>query len=144
MADRDSRLDDEVDELLEPHGRARREGDRGWRAGLRRTRGGRIALKTGVFLLGLVFIGLGVAAVVLPGPLTIPPMLLGLYIWASEFEWADALFQRAKKSGLEAWAKAKTRPVSSAVVTIGGLALAAAAVVAVQRYDVVDRITGSL
>ncbi len=125
MPDRDPTSDDrfeaEFTEFLEPHGRAARAGQSGWRAKARRTRGGAVALKAGVFLLGAVFVGIGVAAIVLPGPLTIPPMLLGLYIWASEFEWADSLFQRAKRSGLEAWEQAKKRPVLSGVTTVGGL-----------------------
>jgi hypothetical protein len=122
-----------------PGGRAAREGDRGWRARLRRTRGGALALKLGALFLGSLFILLGLAAAVLPGPLTIPPMLLGLYILASEFDWADRLLQRAKKSAEEAWAKAKQRPVLSAITTVGGLALAGVAIWAVGHYELVDR-----
>jgi uncharacterized membrane protein YbaN (DUF454 family) len=136
------RLEAELEEFLEPHGRAARVGERGWRARLRRTRGGAVALKAGVFLLGLVFIGIGLAAVVLPGPLTIPPMLLGLWIWASEFEWADSLFQRAKRSGLEAWEQAKRRPVLSAVTTVGGLVAVGVLVWAVSHYGWVDTAKG--
>lgn len=134
----DDRLEREFGEFLEPHGRAGREGQSGWRARLRRTRGGAIALKSGVFLLGLLFVGLGAAAVVLPGPLTIPPMLLGLWIWASEFEWADSLFQRAKKSGAEAWESARKRPLLSAVTTLGGLVGVVVLVWAANRYGWVD------
>ena len=136
------RLEVELEEFLEPHGRAARVGDTGWRARLRRTRGGAVALKTGVFLLGLVFIGIGAAAVVLPGPLTIPPMLLGLWIWASEFEWADSLFQRAKRSGLEAWESAKRRPVLSTATTVGGLVAVGVLVWAAGRYGWVDTAKG--
>lgn len=136
--DLEERLERELEEFLEPHGRAGRIPQTGWRARLRRTRGGSLALKTMVFLLGLVFIGIGAAAVVLPGPLTIPPMLLGLWIWASEFEWADALFQRAKKSGLEAWEQAKKRPLLSAVSTVGGLVAVGALLWAASHYGWVD------
>ena len=122
-----------------PGGRAAREGDSGWRARLRRTRGGALALKIGVLVLGALFIVLGLAAAVLPGPLTIPPMLLGLYILASEFDWADRLLQRAKKSAEEAWEKAKKRPVLSAVTTVGGLVLAGVVIWAVGHYDLVAR-----
>lgn len=122
-----------------PRGRAAREGDSGWRARLRRTRGGALALKAGVLVVGVTFIALGLAAAVLPGPLTIPPMLLGLYVLASEFEWADRLLQRAKRSAEEAWVKAKRRPVLSAVTTVGGLVLAGVALWAVGHYDLVAR-----
>jgi uncharacterized membrane protein YbaN (DUF454 family) len=132
-------LEEELEEFLEPRGRAARLGDQGWRARLRRTRGGALALKLGVFVLGAVFIGIGLAAVVLPGPLTIPPMLLGLWIWASEFEWADSLFQRAKRSGLEAWEQARKRPVVSAATTLGGLAGVVVLVWAAGHYGWVDK-----
>jgi hypothetical protein len=42
-----------------------------------------------VFLAGLLCIAAGVALSVLPGPLTIPPVLLGLWIWSTEFDWAQ-------------------------------------------------------
>ena len=122
-----------------PGGRAAREGDTGWRARVRRTPGGALALKVGVLVLGGLFIALGIAAAVLPGPLTIPPMLLGLYIWASEFDWADRLLQRAKRSAKEAWDKAKQRPVLSAVTTVGGLVAAGVVIWAVGHYDLVAR-----
>ena len=124
---------------IAPGGRSARRGDSGWRARLRSTPGGALALKIGVFVVGGLFILLGVAAAVLPGPLTIPPMLLGLYIWASEFDWADRLLQRAKRSAQEAWAKAKRRPVLSAVTTVGGLVAAGVVVWAVQHYHLVAR-----
>ena len=114
-----------------------------WRDGVRRTPGGRQLLKIGVFLLGLLFLLLGVALVVLPGPLTIPPILLGVYIWSTEFAWADRLKDRAVASAREAWEAARRRPVTSAVVTGGGVLLAVVGAIAVRRYDVVDRVTGS-
>lgn len=122
-----------------PGRRAARRGDRGWRAWLRRTPGGALLLKALVFVLGLLFIALGLAAAVLPGPLTIPPVLLGLYLWASEFDWADRLLQRAKKSALEAWEAAKQRPVTSAVTTVGGLVVAGVAIWAVGYYELVTK-----
>lgn len=125
--------------LTAPAGRSARAGDTGWRARLRSTSGGALLLKVGVFVLGSLFILLGVAAAVLPGPLTIPPMLLGLYILASEFAWADRLLQRAKKSAQEAWVKAKRRPVLSAITTVGGLALAGVVIWAVGHYDLIER-----
>lgn len=128
-----------TDSALEPGGRSARQGDTGWRAKVRRTPGGALALKAGVLFLGSLFILLGLAAAVLPGPLTIPPMLLGLYILASEFDWADRLLQRAKRSAEEAWRAAKKRPVFSGVTTVGGLVLAGVAIWAVGHYQLVDR-----
>lgn len=122
-----------------PGGRAARAERTGWRARVRRTHAGALLLKVGASVLGLLFIALGLAAAVLPGPLTIPPMLLGLYILASEFDWADRLLQRAKKSAQEAWHKARKRPVTSAVTTVGGLVLAGVAIWAVGHYSLVDR-----
>ena len=123
MTTRDTGHPDGVSSTIQtaPGGRSAREGDTGWRARLRRTPGGALLLKAVVFVVGALFIALGIAAAVLPGPLTIPPMLLGLYVLASEFDWADRLLQRAKKSAQEAWVKAKRRPVLSAVTTVGGL-----------------------
>ena len=114
-----------------------------WRDGVRRTPGGRHLLKIGVFLLGLLFVLLGVALVVLPGPLTIPPILLGVYIWSTEFAWADRLKDRAVASAREAWEAARRKPVTSALVTGSGLVLVVVGALAVRRYDVVDRLTGS-
>ena len=113
---------------------------RGWRARVRRTPGGALLLKVGDFLLGALFVALGGALIVLPGPLTIPPVLLGVYIWSTEFAWAERLRERAAASAREAWEAAKRRPVSSALVTGSGVALLAVGAVAVERYGVVDRV----
>src|SRR5687767_10063416 len=45
-----------------------------------------------VFVLGLLFVVLGLVLTALPGPLTIPPVLVGLWVWSTEFEWAARLF----------------------------------------------------
>jgi hypothetical protein len=71
--------------------------------------------------------------------LTIPPILLGVWIWSSEFAWAERLFERAKKSAQEAWDNAKRRPVVSALVTGSGLVAAGVAFYLVSRYELVDR-----
>ena len=112
----------------------------GWRDSVRRVRGGSVLLKSAVFAVGLFFVLLGLALVVLPGPLTIPPILIGLYIWSTEFGWAERLREKATENAREAWEGAKKRPVWSATVTALGLLGAAAAVIAAQRYDVVDRV----
>ena len=111
----------------------------GWRARMRKTPGGAQLLQVLVFLAGLVFILLGAAAVILPGPWTIPPILLGLYIWSTEFVWADRLLERAKVSARQAWESAKAKPVSSALITIGGLVALGVAIYCIRRYDLVMR-----
>lgn len=111
----------------------------GWRARLRRTPGGAQLLQVVVFVVGLAFILLGGALIVAPGPLTIPPILVGLYIWSTEFAWADRLLDRAKASAREAWASAKAKPVLSAFVTIGGLALLGVALYVIGKYELVSR-----
>ena len=66
--------------------------------------------RVGVFLLGLVCILGGFALAVLPGPLTIPPVLLGLWLWSTEFEWAHRFFRPFKKKGEEAWDARQAAP----------------------------------
>lgn len=113
---------------------------RGWKAQLRRTPGGATAVKVIVFIGGLLFILLGLALAALPGPLTIPPVLVGLYIWSTEFAWADRLLDRAKASAQEAWAKARRQPVLTGAVTLSGLVAFGVGVYLVARYDLVARV----
>lgn len=114
-------------------------GLRNWKAAVRRTPGGRGAVKAIVFVAGLFFILLGLALAALPGPLTIPPILLGVYIWSTEFAWAERLLERAKRSAKEAWENAKRRPVITAVVTASGLIAFGVGVWLTLRYDLVQR-----
>ena len=111
----------------------------GWRAQVRSTPGGALLLKAGALVLGGALIALGFALVVLPGPLTIPPMLLGLYVLSTEFAWADRLKDRAEASAREAWAGAKQKPVTSGLITVGGLVAAGVAIWAVGHYELVAR-----
>ena len=106
---------------------------------IRRKPGIRTAWRVGVFLVGLICIGAGFALVVLPGPLTIPPVLLGLWIWSTEFEWAHRFFAKFKEKGEQAWEHAKRHPVSSTIVTVGGLVLAGVAIWATGHYDLVGQ-----
>ena len=111
----------------------------GWRARLRRTPGGAQLLKVLVFLLGLAFIVLGGVAVVLPGPWTIPPILLGLYIWSTEFRWADRWLDKAREQAGDAWRQAKAKPVASSLVTAAGLIALGVVAYLVVRFELVDR-----
>ena len=121
-------------------GQARHRDATGWRARLRRTPGGALLLKVVVFVVGLAFVLLGGALIVAPGPLTIPPILVGLYVWSTEFAWADRLLDRAKRSAKVAWEDAKRRPVVSALITVGGLVALGVALWAIGRYELVPRL----
>lgn len=111
----------------------------GWRASIRSKPGLGTAYRIAVFVVGLVFIGLGFALAVLPGPLTIPPVLLGLWIWSTEFRFAQKLFESFKQKARETWEHAKRHPLSATAITVGGLVGAGAVIWAVSHYGVVDR-----
>ena len=99
----------------------------------------REAYRLGVFVAGFLFIGLGIALMALPGPLTIPPVLVGLWIWSTEFAFAERFFDQFKEKAQDAWEHAKAHPVTSSLVTIGGLVLAGVAFWAVGHYELVDK-----
>ena len=67
----------------------------------------RSAYRMIVLVVGLSIVGLGLVLVILPGPWTIPLVLLGLAILASEFVWARLLLQRAKGYASKAKEKGK-------------------------------------
>ena len=129
----------------DPHERAdalggERPVERGsFRDRVRRNPGVRPFWRVGVFVFGLVLVLGGFALVVLPGPLTIPPVLLGLWIWSTEFEWAHRFFQPFKRKGEEAWDHAKRHPVSSTIFTVLGLVVAGVAIWATNQYDLVGQ-----
>jgi hypothetical protein len=110
-----------------------------WRDRIHRNPGLARVWRVGVFLAGLLCVALGFALAVLPGPLTIPPILLGLWVWSTEFEWARRFFAVFRRKARDAWAHARQHPVSSIVITVGGLAAAAVAVWAVGHFQLVDR-----
>ena len=95
--------------------------------------------RIGVFVAGLLFVLLGIALTVLPGPLTIPPILVGLWVWSTEFDWARRVFATFARKGRDAWRHARQHPVSSAAVTVGGLAAAGAVFWAVGHFSLVDQ-----
>jgi uncharacterized membrane protein YbaN (DUF454 family) len=95
--------------------------------------------RAGVFVVGLLFIVLGIGLAVLPGPLTIPPVLLGLWIWSTEFRFAQKLFASFRRKAQDAWTHAKANPASSAAITVGGIAAAGVAIWAVGHFELVDK-----
>ncbi len=92
-----------------------------------------------VFVAGLLLILIGLALIVLPGPLTIPPILLGVWLWSLEFEFARHWLRPIKARGSAAWETAKEKPVHTTVITVLGLAGAAFLIWAALRYDLIDR-----
>ncbi|MDP9376145.1 MAG: hypothetical protein M3P40_00955 [Actinomycetota bacterium] len=111
----------------------------GWRARMRARPSFRPVYRVCVFLVGLTFIILGLALAVLPGPLTIPPVLLGLWIWSREFRFAQRIFESFLERAKETWAHAKRHPISSTIVTVGGLAGAVAIGWAMAHYQLIDQ-----
>jgi uncharacterized membrane protein YbaN (DUF454 family) len=103
----------------------------------------RVLRRVVVFVAGLLLIVTGLVLVVLPGPLTIPPILLGLWLWAREFEFARRWLRPVRAKAVLARARAREHPVHTTVVTVLGLVGAAVVVWAGVRYDVVGRLVGS-
>jgi uncharacterized membrane protein YbaN (DUF454 family) len=92
-----------------------------------------------LFVAGLLLIITGLALIVLPGPLTIPPILLGLWLWSLEFEFARHWLRPVRARGSQAWDLAKEKPVHTTVVTLLGLVGAGAAIWMALRCDLLDR-----
>ena len=95
------RLDDPIEHLAEDRAR------RWYELGRSPNMIVRNAYRMIVLVVGLSIVGLGLVLVVLPGPWTIPLVLLGLAILASEFLWARLLLQRAKGYANKAKEKGK-------------------------------------
>jgi hypothetical protein len=64
---------------------------------------------------------------------------LGLWIWSTEFRFARRLFEKFKLTARAAWAHAERHPVSSAAITLSGLAGAAGVAWAVSYFELVSR-----
>jgi uncharacterized membrane protein YbaN (DUF454 family) len=92
-----------------------------------------------VFFTGLLLIIVGLVLIVLPGPLTIPPILLGIWLWSREFEFARRWLQPIKDKGSVAWAKAQERPTYTTTVTVLGLMGAAVVIWGILRFDMIER-----
>ena len=73
-----------------------------WRDRVRSKPGLATAYRVAVFFAGLLFVLLGLALTVLPGPLTIPPILVGLWVWSTEFEWARRFFVAFRRKARDA------------------------------------------
>ena len=80
-----------------------------WRGRIRSTPGLASAWRIVVLVVGLSLIGVGLALIVLPGPWTIPLVVLGLAILASEFVWAERLLHRAKGAARSAQERSRRR-----------------------------------
>jgi uncharacterized protein (TIGR02611 family) len=65
--------------------------------------------RVGVAIAGLLLVILGAVTGPLPGPGGIPLVLLGLAVWASEFEWAQRLMQwfKAQLHKFRGWSRGK-------------------------------------
>lgn len=92
-----------------------------------------------LFVAGLLLILTGLVLIVLPGPLTIPPILVGLWLWSLEFEFARRWLHPVRVKGAVAWRQARARPVWTTTVTALGLAGAVLVVWATLRFDLIDR-----
>lgn len=49
-----------------------------------------------VLVIGSTLILVGMALIILPGPFTMPLVILGLFVLAIEFAWAESLLLRAR------------------------------------------------
>jgi uncharacterized membrane protein YbaN (DUF454 family) len=54
--------------------------------------------KTIVLVVGFTLVALGVALVVLPGPFTLPLLLAGFAVLATEFVWAATVLERSQRA----------------------------------------------
>lgn len=66
-----------------------------------------------VLLLGGTIVLLGLALVVLPGPFTLPLLILGFAILGTEFAWAASALEKTK-AGMAAGTRVAKRAVSTA------------------------------
>jgi len=55
--------------------------------------------KTVVLIVGSTLVVTGILLIVLPGPFTIPLLILGLVVLAVEFAWAERLLIRVRHQG---------------------------------------------
>jgi hypothetical protein len=108
---------------------------------IRRLPAGEVIVHVGVFLLGALLILTGLLLAVLPGPLTIPPILLGLVVWSMEFDFAERWLDPIERRAQQAWDAAKTRPWRTGFITGAGLIGAGLASYLFVRWDVLGAVT---
>jgi uncharacterized membrane protein YbaN (DUF454 family) len=92
-----------------------------------------------IFVAGLLLIITGLLLVVLPGPLTIPPVLLGVWLWSLEFEFARHWLAPVRRRGSQAMDAAREKPVHTTAVTVLGLVGAGLMIWTMLRYDLLGR-----
>jgi len=114
---------------LPPGGRRSR-----WCSWFRDDRHRHLAFRAGVFVVGLVLILLGAAMWLVSTLLAGPPMFAGLWVWSREFHWGHRLFRGFLGRARSMWSRAKARPMRWCVVTLLGIAAAAAAYWAWGRF----------
>ena len=108
---------------------------------IRRLPAGEVIVHVGVFLLGALLILTGLLLAVLPGPLTIPPILLGLVVWSMEFDFAERWLDPIERRAQQAWESAKAKPWRTGVATGTGLVAAGAGIYLALRWDIVGALT---
>lgn len=94
---------------------------------IKASRGLHLSWQVGVFVVGLVVIGAGIAMLVLPGPGWVA-IFAGLAIWATEFAWAHLVLRWTKRKVTEAAQKALDPKVRrrNIILTSVGLVIAGA------------------
>ena len=60
-----------------------------------------------VFVVGVALVLLGIALIPLPGPFSIPLMIAGLAVLATEFVWAERMLDQVKDKTKQATSLAK-------------------------------------
>ncbi|GAA5045659.1 uncharacterized protein (TIGR02611 family) [Thermocatellispora tengchongensis] len=107
---------------------ARRSGLRGWRDGIRATRGGALTLKIVVGVVGAVLVIGGLIMVPFPGPGWLV-VFAGLAVLATEFHWAHKLLQFGRRT-LDAWTDwLKRQGWTVRILVVGVAAVTACAIV---------------
>ncbi len=119
--------------MTQPKARLRAMADhaRGVRSRVRARRGGQLAWRIGVTVLGLAIIALGIVLLPLPGPGWVI-IFAGLGLLATEYAWAARLLRtvRERVRQWSAWARAQSLAVrvllglAGLVVVAGALGLA--------------------
>jgi uncharacterized protein (TIGR02611 family) len=69
----------------------------------------RSSKRIAVFVIGVALVLLGIALIPLPGPFSIPLMLAGLAVLATEFVWAERMLDQVKDKTKQAGDVVKRR-----------------------------------